>query len=75
VQVDPAALELELVDLALAVIFAAGLEGEYSRSRGGPEPGQQFSYRHPSLLSTPVNWSYWVSVGRRERWRSCRLGR
>jgi hypothetical protein len=28
VQVDPAALELELVDLALAVGFAAGLEGE-----------------------------------------------
>ena len=27
VQVDPAALELELVDLALAVLFAAGLEG------------------------------------------------
>jgi hypothetical protein len=26
VQVDPAALELELVDLALAVILAAGLE-------------------------------------------------
>ncbi len=28
VQVDPAALELELVDLALAVVLAAGLEGE-----------------------------------------------
>jgi hypothetical protein len=28
VQVDPAALELELVDLALAVVFAAGLEGQ-----------------------------------------------
>jgi hypothetical protein len=27
-QVDPAALELELVDLALAVILAAGLERE-----------------------------------------------
>jgi hypothetical protein len=26
VQVDPAALELELVDLALAVVFAADLE-------------------------------------------------
>jgi hypothetical protein len=26
VQVDPAALELELVDLALAVMLAAGLE-------------------------------------------------
>jgi hypothetical protein len=28
VQVDPAALELELVDLALAVVLAAGLEGQ-----------------------------------------------
>ena len=28
VQVDPAALELELVDLALAVVLAAGFEGE-----------------------------------------------
>jgi hypothetical protein len=28
VQIHPAALELELVNLALAVIFAAGLEGE-----------------------------------------------
>ena len=27
-QVDPAALKIELVDLALAVILAAGLEGE-----------------------------------------------
>jgi hypothetical protein len=27
VQIDPAALELELVDLALAVVLAAGLEG------------------------------------------------
>jgi hypothetical protein len=28
VQVDPAALALELVDLALAVVLAAGFEGE-----------------------------------------------
>jgi hypothetical protein len=28
VQVDPAALELELVDLALAVVLAPGLERE-----------------------------------------------
>jgi hypothetical protein len=28
VQVHPAAVELELVDLALAVVVAAGLEGE-----------------------------------------------
>jgi hypothetical protein len=28
VQVDPVALELELVDLALVVLLAAGLEGE-----------------------------------------------
>jgi hypothetical protein len=28
VQVDPAALELEFIDLALAVVFATGLEGQ-----------------------------------------------
>jgi hypothetical protein len=28
VQVDPAALELELVDLALAIVLAGGLEGQ-----------------------------------------------
>jgi hypothetical protein len=28
VQIDPAALELELVDLAFAVVLTAGLEGQ-----------------------------------------------
>jgi hypothetical protein len=48
VQVDPAALELELVDLALAVLFAAGLEGQHLQVAGEAlELGQQVSYRHP----------------------------
>jgi hypothetical protein len=34
VQVDPATLELELVDLPLAVVVAAGLEREQFASRG-----------------------------------------
>jgi hypothetical protein len=34
VQVDPAALELELVDLALAVVLAAGLEGQHFQVAG-----------------------------------------
>jgi hypothetical protein len=34
VQVDPAALELQLVDLALAVVFAAGLEGQHLQVAG-----------------------------------------
>ena len=43
-QVDPAALELELVDLALAVILAAGLEREqFGISRELLQFGQQFS--------------------------------
>ena len=47
VQVDPTALKLELVDLALAVILAAGLEREqYGISRELLQLGQQFSYRH-----------------------------
>jgi hypothetical protein len=28
VEVDPAALQFDLVDLSLAVVFAAGLEGQ-----------------------------------------------
>jgi hypothetical protein len=34
VQIDPAALELELVDLALAVVFAAGLERQHLQVAG-----------------------------------------
>lgn len=47
VQIDPAALELQLVDLALAVVFAAGLEGEDLQVAGQVlELGQQFSHGH-----------------------------
>ena len=47
VQVDPAALELELVDLAFAVVLAAGLEREqFGISRELLQLGQQFSHRH-----------------------------
>jgi hypothetical protein len=54
VQVDPAALELELVDLALAVVVAAGLEGEDLQVAGEVlELGQQFSYGHPTQRSAP----------------------
>ena len=52
VQVDPAALELELVDLALAEILTTGLEGEDLEVAGEVlELGQQFSYRHPTQRS------------------------
>jgi len=34
-QVDPATLELELVDLALAVLLAPGLEGQDLQVAGG----------------------------------------
>ncbi len=44
----PVALELELVDLALAVVLAAGLEGQYLQIAGEVlELGQQVSYGHP----------------------------
>ena len=47
VQVDPAALELELVDLALAVLLAAGLEGEHLQVAGEVlQAGQESSYGH-----------------------------
>jgi hypothetical protein len=46
VQVDPAALELELVDLALEVVVAAGLEGQDLQVAGEAlELGQQVSDR------------------------------
>jgi hypothetical protein len=47
VQVDRAALELELIDLALTLILAAGLEREqFGISRELRQLGQQFSHRH-----------------------------
>jgi hypothetical protein len=52
VQLDSAALEFELVDLALAVVLAAGLEREQVRiSR---EVLQQFSYRHELSVARPT---------------------
>jgi hypothetical protein len=52
VQVDPAALELQLVDLALAVVLAAGLKGEHLEVAGQVlELSKQFSYRHPTQRS------------------------
>jgi hypothetical protein len=47
VHVNPSALELELVDLALPVILAAGLEGQDLKVAGEVlKLGQQFSYGH-----------------------------
>jgi hypothetical protein len=47
VQVHPVALELKLVDLALAVVLTAGLEGEQLRvPRERLKCGQHVSYRH-----------------------------
>ena len=55
-QIYPAALELELVDLALAVVFAAGLEGQQFQVAGQVlELGQQVSYRPlPSVARQPL---------------------
>jgi hypothetical protein len=46
VEVDPPALELELVDLALAVVLASRLEGDLQVAGQVLELGQQVSYRH-----------------------------
>jgi hypothetical protein len=47
VQVDAAALELDLVDLAFAILFAAGFEGEQFRVARKPlQGGQQVLDRH-----------------------------
>jgi len=54
VQVDPAALELELVDLALAVLLTAGLEGEDLQVAGQVlQLSQLSSYGHPTQRSVP----------------------
>jgi hypothetical protein len=54
VQVDPAALEFELVDLAFAEVLTAGLEGQDLQVAGEAlELGQQFSYGHPTQRSVP----------------------
>jgi hypothetical protein len=52
VQVDPAALELQLVNLALAVVLTPGLEGQHLQvAREVLELSQQFSYRHPLTVA------------------------
>jgi thioredoxin reductase len=53
VQVDPAALELEFVDVALAVVLAAGFERKHLGIAGHPlERRQHVSYCHvPSVAS------------------------
>jgi hypothetical protein len=49
VQVHPAALDLELVNLALAVVLAAALEGQNLEVAGEAlELRQQVSYGHPT---------------------------
>jgi hypothetical protein len=59
VQVDPAALPLDLIDLALAVVLAAGLEGEQlGVPRERLEGCQQVSNRHArSVAATAQNVS------------------
>jgi hypothetical protein len=60
VQVDPAALELELVDLTLAVVLTTRLEGEDLQvARQVLELGQQFSYRHPTQRSAQALYVIW----------------
>jgi hypothetical protein len=56
VHVDPAALPLDLVDLAFAVILATGLEGQQLRiPREHLKGCQQVSYCHASLLCQPAD--------------------
>jgi hypothetical protein len=52
VQIHPAALKLEPVDLALAVVLTTSLEGQDLQVAGEMlELGQQFSYRHPLTVA------------------------
>src|SRR4029453_14901110 len=50
-EINPAALELELLDLALAVLLPPGLERQDLQVAGEVlEFGEEFSDGHPSLL-------------------------
>jgi hypothetical protein len=60
VEVDAAALGLEFVDLALAVVFAGGLEGQDLEVAGQAlQLGQQFSYRHLPSVAVPALYVRW----------------
>jgi hypothetical protein len=68
VQVDPAALELELIDLALAVLLAPSLEGEYLQVAGKVlQLGQQFSYRHALTVARQARYVVGARGGRLDR--------
>jgi hypothetical protein len=55
VQVHPAALPLRLIDLAFAVLLAAGLEGEQFRIPREPlQGGQQVAYCHALRVTAPA---------------------
>jgi hypothetical protein len=55
VQVDPAALELEPVDLALAVVLTTSLEGQDLQAAGEKlQLGQHFSDGHTLSVAVPA---------------------
>src|SRR5215213_1375445 len=56
-EVHPAALPLDLVDFAFAVVVAAGLEGEHFHiSRQALQALQQFSYGHAPSVATRTRY-------------------
>ena len=74
-QVHAAALQLDLVNLALAVVLAAGLERQQLRVSGQAlQRGEHLSYRHAPSVATRApreDWQgrYAVSPGTtREPW-------
>ena len=61
----PAALELELVDLALAVVLAPGPEGEYLQVAGKVlQLGRQFSRRHALTVARQARYVVGARGGR-----------
>jgi hypothetical protein len=65
VQVDSAALPLDLVDLALAVVLAAGLEGEHFHVLGEPlQSDQQVSYCHALRVAIAALYVRAIPAGR-----------
>ena len=57
-QTDPVALELDVIQLCLAVLLAPGLHGQHlGISREPLQRGQHVSYGHPPRVANRAVWS------------------
>jgi hypothetical protein len=68
-QIDPAALQLDVVQLYLAVLLTPGLHGQHLGVSQEPlQRGKQVSYGHPSRVANRAVWA--VLSPREWPWRA-----